>query len=135
MAHRPRDISDAELEVLKVLWEHEPCTVRDLLGRLHERQWAYTTVQTLLQRLETKGYVKADRTALAHVFRTSVSRDGMVRNRLADLRDRICGGTTAPLILNLVRGQRFTAQELATFRELLDEAERGMRSRGRKRRK
>ncbi len=59
----------------------------------------------------------------------------MVRNRLADLRDRICGGTTAPLILNLVQGQRFTAQELATFRELLDEAERGMRSRSRKRRK
>lgn len=131
----PRDISDAELEVLRALWNHEPCTVRELMEALTAHRWAYTTVQTLLQRLETKGYVTADRTGAAHVFRTVVSRDGLLRTGLAELRDRICEGTTAPLILNLVRGHRFTATELATFRKLLDEAERGMRQRKRKKTK
>ena len=134
MAKKPPDTSDAELEVLKALWDNEPCTVRELLDKLREQGWAYTTVQTLLQRLETKGYVAADRSAQAHVFRTRVCRDSLLKTRLGELRDRVCGGMTAPLILNLVQGHRFTPEELTTFRRLLDDAESGTRQ-GRKTRR
>ena len=62
--------SDSELEVLKALWEIGPATVRDLHGPLQESgsSWAYTTVQTLLARLEQKGYVRCDKSGRAHVF-------------------------------------------------------------------
>ena len=63
MAERPQPVSEAELEVLKALWERGPGTVRELREALgpQGRGWAYTTVQTLLQRLEAKGCVHSAR--------------------------------------------------------------------------
>jgi predicted transcriptional regulator len=115
-------ISDAELEVLKVLWEQGPGTVRlvnaVLQGRGRRR--AYTTVQTLLLRLEAKGYVRSNKGAPAHVFEAAVSRERLLSQRLRDLADQLCGGTASPLLLALVEGGRFTAEELEEFRRLLD---------------
>ena len=63
MEPRNAGVSDAELGVLKALWERGPATVRDLRAHLEAqgRRWAYTTVQTLLQRLEAKGCVSCER--------------------------------------------------------------------------
>jgi predicted transcriptional regulator len=118
-------ISDTELEVLKVLWEQGSGTVRDLGAVLRQqgRSWAYNTVLTLLQRLESKGYVTADKSGLAHVFRPAVSRDELLREHLRDLADQLCEGAPTPLVLALVEGQRFTAEEIAQFRQLLDRLE------------
>jgi predicted transcriptional regulator len=115
-------ISDAELEVLKVLWEQGPGTVRQVNAVLQGqgRRWAYTTVQTLLQRLEAKGYVRSDKGAPAHVFEAAVSRGRLLSQRLRDLADQLCGGTASPLLLALVEGGDFTAEELEGFRRLLD---------------
>ncbi|HEV3262918.1 MAG TPA: BlaI/MecI/CopY family transcriptional regulator [Gemmataceae bacterium] len=122
MASRWPPISDTELEVLKVLWEQGPATVREVnaLLRRQGRRWAYTTVLTLLQRLEAKGYVASDKSALAHVFRADVSRDRLLRRRLKDLASQLCQGTTTPLVQALVEGHRFTAAEIDHFRRLLD---------------
>ena len=118
-------VSDAELDVLKVLWEHGPATVREVEGRLRRRRrrWAYTTVLTLLSRLREKGYVKSEKDGPAHVFSPAVSREQLLRNGLSDLADRVCDGTASPLVHALVKGQRFTADEIAHFRKLLDELE------------
>jgi predicted transcriptional regulator len=123
-ARRP-DISETELEILKVLWEHGPGTVREIDAQLRKagRQWAYTTVLTLLSRLQAKGYVKSDKTELAHVFKPAVTRDRLMRRRLKDLADALCDGAATPLVLALVEGERFSAQELEQFRRLLDELE------------
>ena len=119
-------VSDGELEILKQLWELQPVTVRDLHGRLEQRghTWAYTTVQTMLHRLETKGYVAVDRTGIAHRFSAAVSRDSLVGRRLDELAEKLCDGAAAPLLLHLVEGRRFTAEEIDRFRRLLDLAER-----------
>jgi BlaI family penicillinase repressor len=118
-------ISDTELEVLKVLWEQGQGTVREIYALLkHQgRTWAYNTVLTLLQRLESKGYVTSDKSGLAHVFSPAVSRDLLIRQHLQELTDQLCEGTPAPLVLALVEGHRFTAEEIEQFRQLLDRLE------------
>ena len=118
-------VSDSELDVLKVLWARGPSTVRDVaaaLGR-RRRRLAYNTVLTLLSRLRDKGYVRADRREHAHQFRATVTREDLLGSSLAALADRVCDGTASPLMLALVKGQRFSAQDIAAFRKLLDELE------------
>ncbi len=120
---RRSPVSDAELEVLKVLWAAGPATVRDVAAALRRRRrrLAYNTVLTLLSRLRDKGYVTADRRDTAHLFRAVVTRDDLLGSSLAALADRVCDGTASPLVHALVRDQRFSADEIAHFRELLDD--------------
>jgi predicted transcriptional regulator len=126
-------ISETEQAVLKVLWDRGPGTVREVLAALAEQghSWAYTTVQTLLTRLMGKGYVAADRTGPAHVYRAAVSRGELLQQRLTDLADTFCEGTTSPLMMALVEGGEFTPAEIARFRQLLDRLE-AESARGRK---
>src|SRR5260370_24506777 len=106
----PSGIGQIEVEVLKVLWEHGPCTVRDvhaILQRQEER--AYNTVLTHLQRLEAKGYVASDKSGVANVYRAGVSRDRMLKQRLKDVANQLCAGTPTPLVLAFVERSRLTA--------------------------
>jgi BlaI family penicillinase repressor len=116
-------VSDAELEVLKVLWTAAPATVRDVVAALAQRRrrLAYNTVLTLLSRLREKGYVTADRRETAHLFRPLVTRDQLLGSTLSALADRLCDGTASPLVQALVRDQRLTADDIADLRRLLDE--------------
>jgi predicted transcriptional regulator len=115
-------VSDAELDVLKVLWEHGPATVRQIESRLRRRRrWAYTTVLTLLSRLREKGCVASDKSGAAHVFRAEVSRQQLLENGLSDLAQRICDGTAGPLVNALVQGVRLSAADIAHLRKVLDE--------------
>ena len=130
MARSRVPVSDAELEVLKVLWSAGPVTVRDVAAALRKqrRRLAYNTVLTLLSRLREKGYVAADRGGTAHRFRAVVTREELLGSSLAALADRVCDGTASPLVHALVRGRRFTAAEIAHFRKLLDELAAGRRA-------
>jgi len=117
-----RPLSDAELDVLKNLWEEGDGTVRDILARFNSRGvgWAYTTVLTLLQRLEDKGYVSSRRRGRASLFRPAVDRDRYLRLQLGGLAERVCEGSAAPLMLALVEGERCTEAEIGEFRRLLE---------------
>ena len=122
MATRRPTVSDAELDVLKVLWERPGGTVREILAAMRPRKrWAYTTMQTLLGRLEAKGFVASDRGGAAHVYRAAVSREQLLQDRLSDLSRQLCKGTASPLVMALVEGVRFTPAEIEQFRRLLDE--------------
>jgi predicted transcriptional regulator len=116
------NISETELSVLKALWEHEPATVRELAAVLADRgrSWAYTTVQTLLNRLRAKGVVESDTAGHAHVYRAAVSREGLLRARLSALADELCEGTATPLVHALVESDSFSKDDLASFRELIE---------------
>lgn len=125
MDARGATVSEAELEVLKVLWERSSGTVREINAILREqgRRWAYTTVQTLLQRLESKGHVHSDKSGSAHLYRAAVSREELLSRRLRELADQFCEGTASPLLLALVGDSRLTAEEIKQLRQLLDELE------------
>ena len=123
MGNRP-GLSEAEREVLKVLWDHGPGTVREIKELLQGRgrRWAYTTVATLLQRLGMKQYVIGDPSAVAHVYRAVVTRNELLESRLKDTAEELCDGRAAPLILALVQNSRLSADELARLRQMLDKA-------------
>lgn len=116
-------ITDAELTVLKALWDDGPGTVRELLERLGT-DWAYTTVQTLLSRLEDKGHVKANRRGHAHVFSAVVARDELAERHVDEVADSLLDGAVAPLVLRLVERGDFSSADIARFRKLLKAAER-----------
>ena len=122
-------ITDAELTILKSLWDGGPGTVRELLERLGT-DWAYTTVQTLLTRLADKGHVRADRKDLAHVFVATGSRDELAMLQVQEVAGTLLDGAVAPLVLRLVEQGRFSSEEIARFRELLAAAEKKARRGG-----
>ena len=123
MAKEP-GLSEAEREVLKVLWDHGPGTVRTINEELERRgrRWAYTTVATLLQRLAAKRFLISDPSAIPHVYHATVTRDELLERRLKDAADELCDGQTVPLVLALVQGNRFSSEELARLRRMLDVA-------------
>jgi BlaI family penicillinase repressor len=127
-------MSDAEREVLKILWTHGGKTVREVLDLLAEQglRWSRSTVITLLQRLEKKGYVDSDRSQFAFVFRPLVSREEVMHARMADLAGELCDGDTLPLVLAFAERHRFSPAELARFREMIDKLEAKGGKRGRR---
>ena len=133
MPPREGDLGTAELEVLKALWDHGPATVRQVMNRLHEggRQVAYTTVLTFLTRLEQKGSVKSDKSELAYVYRSAVSRDTVTKSRLESLIEQMYDGAAAPLVLQLMREEKFSTDEIAQLQNLIEQLdEKGRRSKG-----
>lgn len=120
-------LSDAEREALRALWDHGPGTVRTLMELMAERgrRWAYSTVATLLRRLEHKGYAASEPAGGSLVYRAAISRDDLLDRRLKDAAVELCDGAAAPLVLALVQGNRFTSEELDRIRGIIDEARKG----------
>src|SRR5262245_42103104 len=118
MAKRDYEIGEAELAVVRVLWDHGPQTVREVMTRLHERgrKVAYTTVLTFLTRLESKGFVASDKADLAYVYRAKVTRDSVTRSRVRSLMEQLYDGAPGPMVLQLIEDGRFTAEEIAQLR-------------------
>ena len=128
-------LSDAERDVLEALWEHGPGGVRDVHERLSRNgpRWSRSTVITLLQRLEKKGYVASDKSGFAFTFHAAVTRDDLGRQRLQELADELYEGQAAPLLLAFARRQRFAPGELDELRRLVDElAEKQQRGKGKR---
>src|SRR4051812_12047823 len=98
------DIAAGELDVLKALWDLGPSPVRPVLERLHERgrKVAYTTVLTVLVRLEQKGLVATDKSEHAHVYRAKVSREAVTLGRLRAMVRDLYDGAAAPMVLQLM---------------------------------
>jgi predicted transcriptional regulator len=125
MAEKPRpSISDAERSVLACLWDQGPKTVREMHALLQQQglEWTRSTVITLLQRLEKKGYVASDRRQAAFVFRAAVSREDVMHQRLAELAEELSSGDALPLVLAFAERHKFTPAEIARFQQIIDEA-------------
>lgn len=126
MARTSRDVTEAELAVLRRLWEHGPATIRQLTEAVYGRDGtsAYATVQKLLERLESKGFVERDRGGGVHVFRAAVGRDELIGRKLRAVADTLCGGSLTPLLTHLVRGHRLSDQERKALRDLVERLDR-----------
>ncbi len=126
MTPEPRPAtSDAERTVLKALWDRGPGTVREIQELLaaEGQQWTRSTVITLLQRLERKGYVASDRSQFAFVFRAAVSREEVMHERMTELAEELSAGDAAPLVLAFAERHRFTDEEIERFRQMIDQLE------------
>lgn len=118
--------TDAEWAVLQALWDKGEATVRQLADTLYPNGGAseYGTVHKLLERLEGKGYVGRERSGGGFVFRAAVQRDQVIGQQLEALVEKMCGGSLQPLLTNLVRVKRLTADELRALLALVDELDR-----------
>jgi predicted transcriptional regulator len=107
---------------MRVLWDLGPSPVREVQARLRggDRNWAYTTTKTILDRLETKGYARRDQTDAAHVYHATVSREEFAGLQVTDLRDEVFAGDGIPLVRALVEGARLTPAEIRELRATLD---------------
>jgi BlaI family penicillinase repressor len=116
-------VSEAERHVLRALWDHGPSSVRDVHAHLKEANldWARSTVVTLLQRLEKKGYVESDKSEFAFKFRAVVTRDELLRLRMSELADDLCDGQWQPLLLAFTRREKLSSNDLAELQRLIDE--------------
>ena len=126
MAKKPVELGEGELAVMRVLWDHGPLTVRDVMTRLHERgkTVAYTTVLTFLTRLEQKGVVASNKNETAYIYRAKVSRESVSATRIRSLLEQLYDGAAAPMVLQLIENERFSAEELAQLRKLIDDLDR-----------
>ncbi len=120
---REYELGEAELAVLRVLWQGGAQTVREVMMHLHEkgRKVAYTTVLTFLTRLEQKGYVSSNKEDTAYVYRAKVSRDSVTRSRVRALLDQLYDGAAGPMVLQLIENERLSSQEIAKLRKLIDD--------------
>ena len=123
MPERPA-LSKGELEVARVLWELRKATVREVHDAFpDERAIDFSTVQTYLRRLETKGYVKAGLDGRVRVYSPKVRPTTVIRDTVNDLVDRLFGGETLPLMRHLIEDGRVSQDQLAELRELIDRME------------
>ena len=123
MAKAKHSITDAELEVLKLLWPSEPLTVREITAALYGSPSTSNigTVHKLIQRLESKGYIRRDRSEHAHRFSAKVTQAAVAGVQLESLAKRVTDGSLAPFISHLVQAKRLSDSEKEQIRRLLDE--------------
>jgi|SRR5215471_916362 len=123
---QPPKPTDAELEILTVLWSRGPSTVRDVHEALAERKPAqYTTVLKLMQIMAAKGLVRRDEKERAHVYRAGKPREWTERQLAGDLLQRAFGGSARGLMMGALAAKKASKAELAELRRLLDEYEEG----------
>jgi predicted transcriptional regulator len=127
-AQPPRP-TDAELSILRVLWQSGPSTVREIHEILTaERPTGYTTVLKLLQIMAVKGLVHCDRSRRSHVFSVAATEGQTQRQLVRDLLERAFGGSASKLVLRALEAKRTSPEELRRIRQLLKDLEGGRKS-------
>lgn len=123
----------AELEILTVLWERGPSTVRDVHESLSGAKAAdrkptqYTTVLKLLQIMAEKGIVERNEDARAHLYQASRPMEWTQRQIAGDLLERAFGGSAKSLVMGALASRKTSKKELAEIRKLLDDYEKGVK--------
>ena len=118
--------TEAELDILRVLWELGPSTVRQIHDVLNaERDIGYTTVLKLMQIMFEKGLVARDESNKSHIYRTTQRAQTTQRQLVKDLLKRAFGGSTEQLVLQALSSKKASKEEIAEIRRMLDELDGG----------
>jgi BlaI family transcriptional regulator, penicillinase repressor len=123
---RPRHptLTPQELAIMKVIWDLEQATVREVYETLRERrQIAYTTVMTMMKILETKGYLKRTQVDRAFVYRPARPRQQVVGAMVRDFVERVFDGAASGLLVHLAKDARLTKEDRQRIRRVIDETE------------
>lgn len=120
--------TDGELEILRVVWKHGPCTVRHVHGELNrDRRSGYTTVLKLMQIMTDKGLLRRDESVRPQVYQAARPQRDTQKQLLGDLLDRAFSGSPGKLVLQALSAKKTTPQERRQIRDLLDQLERNAR--------
>lgn len=118
--------TEAELELLRILWSRGPSTVRAIHESLGaEKETGYTTTLKILQKMTDKGLVLRDETDRSHVYSAAIKAEQTQRQLVRDLLQKAFGGSPAQLVVQALSEKKASADELAEIRRLLDSLEAG----------
>jgi BlaI family penicillinase repressor len=119
--NQPRP-TDAELSILRVLWNRGPSTVRQVHEALsNTRDTGYTTTLKLMQIMADKGLVERNETARTHIYSASAAQEQTQSQLVKDLVDRAFGGSAAALVLRALSADDATDAELKEIRKMIDD--------------
>ncbi|HUI55566.1 MAG TPA: BlaI/MecI/CopY family transcriptional regulator [Bryobacteraceae bacterium] len=119
MRHRSPTLTGQELEIMKVVWQRESATVRDVYEALLEkRKVAYTTVMTMMKILEQKKYLKKTQADRAYVYRPAQPQRQVIGAMVRDFVNRVFNGSAEPLLVHLVEEHDLSREELEEIARL-----------------
>jgi predicted transcriptional regulator len=128
MRHKTLGPTEAELEILQILWEDGPSTVRHVHQAISgRRNTGYTTVLKLMQIMVEKDLVVRDESNRSHVYTARDRQEHTQRQLLTDLIGRAFGGSTNGLVMQALRAKEISPDEIQQIRSLLDDLEEGKR--------
>ena len=115
-------LSPSETEILRLVWQLDKATVQEVCDKLpNKRKIAYATVQTLLRRLEKKGYIKHKVKGKAHVFYPAVKQQAVIKRSVGDFLQRLFGGNPILLMQYLAQHGKINPEDIEKLKELVDE--------------
>jgi BlaI family penicillinase repressor len=115
--------TDRELEALKVLWDNQQATVREICDTINSKgeQLAYTTVLSLLQVMEQKGLVGHKRVGKSYSYHAKIRRDSTFRRLAGGFVEKVFDGAVDQFVLHAIQSQRISSEELERLEQLLDQ--------------
>jgi predicted transcriptional regulator len=117
-------LSPAETEILRLVWRLGSATVQDVCIALpKERSVTYATVQTLLRRLEKKGYIRHAVKGKAHLFCPAAKREDVIKRTVSDFVDRLFGGDPLPLLIHLADHSKLKGEDIRRLKRLVEECQ------------
>lgn len=123
MSKHPKP-TDSELNILRILWEKGPLTVREVHDNLDAtRQKGYTTTLKLMQIMTEKGLVKRDESQRAHIYDAQIRQQDTQQNIVRDLLDQVFNGSTTSLVMQALSAKKASVEDIEKIRKMLDEYE------------
>jgi BlaI family penicillinase repressor len=114
MRRKSNTLTELELEIMKIVWDHDTVTVRDVYETLlKRRKVAYTTVMTMMKILEQKKYLKKNQDDRAYVYQAAQPRRQVIGAMVRDFVNRVFNGSAEPLLVHLVEEHKLSKQDLA----------------------
>ncbi len=110
-----------ELQIMNVVWGRGKATVHDVKNALSRRKPAYSTILTMMRKLEVKGYLEHEVDGRTYVYRPLISQQAVRQGVLGDLVERLFEGSTSLLLTSLVEQNRISKNELRQIRKLIEE--------------
>ena len=124
MRPKSETLTGQELEIMKVIWPRGQATVREVYDDLRTRRSiAYTTVQTMMNILETKGHLTKESADKAHVYAPVRPQQAVVRTMVRDFVDRVFDGSARPLLVHLLKEKGLSERERKQLQRLLEKEE------------
>ena len=122
MRRKSTTLTEQELEIMKVVWEHDTVTVREVYETLlKRRKVAYTTVMTMMKILEQKKYLKKNQSDRAYVYRPAQPRGQVIGAMVRDFVNRVFNGSAEPLLVHLVEEHDLSKEDLAEIARMRKE--------------
>ncbi len=115
------ELGPLELEVMQIVWERGASTVRDVIGALNTegRKLAYTTIQTIMTRLEEKGFLAHKAEGVSYRYTAKISKKRVQHSLLSRFVDQVFDGAVGPLVASLAESKKLTAEDIEQLRKVL----------------